>query len=111
MKLASGENNLVVVCDDGNKSSVYCFDGYGTGSLTTKVFESNKGFEFYADNGLVIGTSYYADDIKSVFLSNYWDFIKTSELPTNICVCENSVIMTIPNEENTDSFVVLMGLE
>ncbi len=111
MKLASGENNLVVVCDDGKKSSLYCFDGYGTGSLSTKVFESNKGFEFYADNGLVIGTSYYSDDIKSVFLSDFWNFTQTCELPTNICVGGNSVIMTIPNEDNTDSFVVRMGLE
>ena len=111
MRLASGDNNLVVVLDDGKNTSLYCFDGYGTGSLETKVFESNKGFEFYVDNGLVIGTSYYSDDIKSVFLSDYWNFIKTSELPTNICVGGNAVVMTIPNEDNTDSFVVRMELE
>ena len=110
MKMASGDVNPVVVFDDGKNTSIYCFDGYGIGSMQAKVFESNKGFEFYTDNGLVIGTSYYADDVKSVFLSDFSNFVQTCELPANIFVCENSVMMTISNEDNTDSFVVIMEL-
>lgn len=99
MKTANLEEvGLAVVGDDGKTAEVKWYDGYGSGSIKTTVFETDSGMEFNVVNGNLYAYNYNQSDRKLAVFYKIQDNFVTGENAQNVFVTDHSVLFIVNDE-------------
>ena len=100
MKMANLESScLAVVGDDGKTAEVKWYDGYGSGSIKTTIFETDSGMEFNVVNGNLYAYNYNQSDRKLAVFYKIQDNFVTGENAQNIFVTDHSVLFIVNDEK------------
>ncbi len=101
MKMANLEGGycLAVVGDDGSKAEVIWYDGYGSGSVNNKIYETDSGTEFYVTNGNLCAYNYSPSNVKLAVFHLMSDYFVTAENVQNVFVTDHSVLFTVADEK------------